>query len=727
MEKKSKCLKDKIQLFSFLFLILLVLFVNLGQVVAGPINSSTENYKEERQFIRKVQIIHEAFPNQTDAAALYATIAHRGTSTGYVKQSYDPNFDEDAYRSNLSSFKSDINSVFGDPLVYIDVPALIELFLKAVGSALSCGIEMITGTDENGNKTSELDTSDADVPCMVRKLLESYMDKLDHTSEQNVTSQIQQPRSIDLLIAATIVMLDSSSWTGTYSDENYMKALAGNGLVGNMFDGSDLFQAVAATVFNGVFCGAYFIADVGTGGNLANIALKNFNPSANFTADDSFGLDGASPVDKLSRYYTMSKICSYGFLGGTYDSLQNYTLETDEQKDRYQAKKDQIAEEIIQLADYYRGVAGIGSGGAYGNSCLTGNTQAGDLSDMTIELCAQKFGPLMQADYSRTGVLASISLAQAWLESQCGKHTPPNSNNIFGIKCSSDWTGECSVANTNEEVDGGYINISAGFRVYASVEEGINNHSQFLMENPRYANHGFFTATDYVGQAWALQNAGYATASNYASTLISIIESNDLDKWDVKTNTTSSSSICGPVGSGEWPIRTIAPTSSDQAFIDAGSYNRGQCVWYARGRAIEIVYYLRDNGKLSADEANKIVNLLKQRYGDGGNIYDSVKAQGVFNTSNDIRQPKAGSYIVWKQPGAAGHVAIVEEVNTTDNTITITEGWSANGYNSCPNDWSCVKFQTNTFDLDEFYSGYGAHYIGGYTFSGYVYFLEPLK
>lgn len=372
MKKILNFMKKKIKMFSFLSMILLIVFVKFGSVLAGSISSSTENYKEERQFIRKIEIIHEAFPNQTDVAALYATVAHRGISTGYVKQSYDPNFDEEAYSSTLTSFKSDINSVFGDPLLFIDVPALIDLFLKAIGASLSCGLKAIMGIDEDGNEVRVgTDTSGANLPCMVEELLSSYLDQLDHTSEKNVTENVQQPRSIDLLIAATIIMLDSSSWVGTYSDQNYMKALAGEGLVGNMFDGSDLFQSVAATIFNGVFCGVSFIADVATDGAAVDIALTGFKPSASFTDNEALGISNSPPVDKVSRYYTMAKICSFGFLGGTYQSLQNYDLDDEEQKERYQAKKNQIAEEIIQLANYYRKVAGSTS-----NLCVSGVTGA---------------------------------------------------------------------------------------------------------------------------------------------------------------------------------------------------------------------------------------------------------------------------------------------------------------------------------------------------------------
>lgn len=714
MKKIFNILKKKIKLFSFLSIILLIVFVNIGCVLAGPISSSETSYKEEQQFMEKIEMIHDAFPNQTDEAALYATIAHRGISTGYVKQSYDPNFDAAAYRKNLSNFSSDINSIFDDPFGFIDIPALIQLFLNSVGSAVECGLEAIMGTNENGEEVIVgTDRSNADVPCMVRKILEKYTQQLTHTSEENVTEQIQQPRSIDLLIAATIVMLDSSSWIGNYSDDNYMKALAGNGLVGNMFDGSDLIQSIAATVFNGVFCGAYFIADVATDGAAVDIALTGFKPSSSFTSDSAFGLTSSAPIDKLSRYYTMASVCSLGFLGGTYESLQNYDIETDEQKEKYQAKKDQIAQEIIRLANYYRRISGVDA--EIGAVCITGNTQAGDFSNMTPQEFINFLGPIAQADYSRTNVFASVTIAQAILESGWGKsQLAQEYNNLFGITCGT-WNNCVFLGDRT-------------WRVFNSIEESVNNHSQIIMNEDYYP--GALTATSGKQQINMIAET-YAPSSdgntNYAETVILLMDQYDLTKWDVKTNTTSSNDVCAPIGNNGWAIRTVAPTKSDAAFVQSteAANNTGQCVWYARGRALEIVEELRSNGKLSDTDASKISNLLMRAYGNGGDIYDNAKS--VFNGSSDIRQPKAGSYIVWKKSGHWGHVAIVEDV--TDTTITLTEGWSTGGGNlSCNDDWSCVTFDgPNTYDLEDFYNNYGAHRDGTYSFSGYVYFLEPLN
>ena len=295
---------------------------------------------------------------------------------------------------------------------------------------------------------------------------------------------------------------------------------------------------------------------------------------------------------------------------------------------------------------------------------------------------------------------------------------------MFGIKCSANWSGECINMDTGEYGSGGYYMINSAFRKYDSIEASVADHSLFFKENSRYGEAGVLTATDYASQIKAIHRAGYATAPDYSSSIIDTIKTYGLDKWDVKTNTTSSTVICAPYGNNGWTIRTVAPTKADNPYVLADSGNVGQCVWYAKGRAVEIVEELKNNGKLDSAQADKITDLLLRSYGNGGDIYDNAKS--VFNGSSDIRKPKAGSYIVWKQSGQAGHVAIVEDV--TETTITITEGWSTSGLYSCSGSWNCIHFDgPNTYQLEDFYNNFGAHYYGGYTFSGYIYFLEPLN
>ena len=352
--------------------------------------------------------------------------------------------------------------------------------------------------------------------------------------------------------------------------------------------------------------------------------------------------------------------------------------------------------------------------------CITDNLQADELCQLHNEgkydEWVNKFGPIAQKDYSRTGVFASITIAQAMIESAWAcSHIQ---NNLFGIKCHGYPT--CTNVNTTEVYNGVRVGIVDSFRTYPSIANSIEDHSKFLLENARYAQAGVFTARDYREQAQALSRAGYATSPTYAQSLINQIVSYNLSRFDVIVNTESSAS-CGGGGTTSqsgWNIRTTAPTSSDRAFTYVSS-NRGQCVWYAQGRAIEIAEDLESKGKLTADETSRIRNALLNTHGNGGDWYDNTR--GVFKGSSNINDVKSGSLISWKKPGGYGHVAVIEDVS--NDQVTISEGWATNT-TSCPTNWGCLNFNSRTMSLNEFTNFYGRYYTGNYNLSGFVYFLE---
>ena len=685
MDRIVNFIKEKIKLLSFIAILLLIIFVNVARVNADFMDGDRVDNRKERQLIDKIDAIKEAFPNQIDKEALYATLAHRGTLTDYINESYDENFDIDSYSDDLDNFSEQI-ATLGNNIIQN---------IQSIGQALLAQIKCwISGNkDENGHY---------DENCVINEMINMYIEsQSNNTTSSFVDVQtIKTPQSIDLLMAATIVMLDSSGWTGNYSDENYQKALAGDQLVGNMFDKYQPIQNAQSIIMNGVFCAV---------GTTFNMVVDWFNPGITFD-NGRFGVEAVDIAGRYRRYYTMSTICNNGFIGGTYEQVKNPNLETEEGKEQYQKKKDVIAKEIIELAKFYRGESD-----ELGDICITGNTQAGDFLSMSNEEFIEFLGPLAQADYSRTGVFASLTIAQGILESGWGKSTLAQEHNaIFGVTCGT-WNN-CVFLGDRE------------WRAYDSIEQCLADHSSVISNESIYP--GALNATSGKEQIRLIADI-YAPPEdgnvNYAETIISLIDQYDLERWDVKINTTSSLDNCAPVGNSGWTIRTVAPTKSDQAFVQStnAANNTGQCVWYARGRALEIVEELRSKGKMSDDEASKISNLLMRAYGNGGDIYDNAKS--VFNGSSDIRKPKAGSYIVWKKPGSWGHVGIVEDV--TDTTITLTEGWSTGGGSlSCNSDWSCVTFDgPNTYELEDFYNNYGAHRDGSYVFSGYVYFLEPLN
>jgi hypothetical protein len=121
---------------------------------------------------------------------------------------------------------------------------------------------------------------------------------------------------------------------------------------------------------------------------------------------------------------------------------------------------------------------------------------------------------------AQIGVDARIIFAQAALESNWGRSgLSRNANNFFGIKARS---GEPSIGmRTREFINGAWTTITAQFRRYSNVLEGIEGYGQFIQRNPRYRS--FIGASGLDAELAALQASGYATDPNYASKLKSII------------------------------------------------------------------------------------------------------------------------------------------------------------------------------------------------------------
>lgn len=144
------------------------------------------------------------------------------------------------------------------------------------------------------------------------------------------------------------------------------------------------------------------------------------------------------------------------------------------------------------------------------------------------DLYLEKYAAYAVEEMHRSGVPASITLAQGMLESNYGRsELAVKANNHFGIQCHSSWTG------------GKYKKMDAGqmrdFRVYETVLGSYHDHSDFLSGNKRYKSLFELERSDYKGWAEGLQKAGYAEDKTYAAKLISVIERYGLDKYDTMT------------------------------------------------------------------------------------------------------------------------------------------------------------------------------------------------
>ena len=192
-------------------------------------------------------------------------------------------------------------------------------------------------------------------------------------------------------------------------------------------------------------------------------------------------------------------------------------------------------------------LGGSGSSDGDGGSTSKG-TQASVLKDLSEADAIKKVGALFTADQKKSGILASVSLAQFILESGYGKsELAQNANNIFGMKCSlsgntwsgSSWDGKSKYTKKTQEQnpDGSMVTITADFRKYPCIEDSIADHSAYLLgakngSKLRYA--GLKGCTDYKKAVQIIKDGGYATSLTYVEKLISIIERWNLTQYDAK-------------------------------------------------------------------------------------------------------------------------------------------------------------------------------------------------
>jgi LysM repeat protein len=152
------------------------------------------------------------------------------------------------------------------------------------------------------------------------------------------------------------------------------------------------------------------------------------------------------------------------------------------------------------------------------------NTQAQSDRKITREEYINTYKNIAISEMNRSGIPASISLAQGMLESDNGNsRLAIKANNHFGIKCHG-WSGK-EIYHDDDDND-------ECFRKYKSAKDSYIDHTDFLMNGPRYVFLFYLDQTDYKGWARGLSEAGYATNPSYARDLIRIVEENELTMYD---------------------------------------------------------------------------------------------------------------------------------------------------------------------------------------------------
>jgi LysM repeat protein len=166
------------------------------------------------------------------------------------------------------------------------------------------------------------------------------------------------------------------------------------------------------------------------------------------------------------------------------------------------------------------------------------------------------------SEMKRTGVPASITLAQGMIESDFGRsRLAREANNHFGIKCNNGWTGPTIRHNDDSK--------NECFRKYRIAEESFYDHSDFLRSVSRYSFLFDIDPADYKEWARGLKKAGYATNPDYANMLIRKIEENNLWQFDQSDKSASP------------PPKTIVPVT-DSVSIKKNTSNGENSEVFAR-------------------------------------------------------------------------------------------------------------------------------------------------
>ncbi|MFP5528402.1 glucosaminidase domain-containing protein [Peptococcus simiae] len=148
--------------------------------------------------------------------------------------------------------------------------------------------------------------------------------------------------------------------------------------------------------------------------------------------------------------------------------------------------------------------------------------------------------------WEQEGILPSLSIAQAILESGWGTSVlAVQANNLFGIKASDDWQGKTLTVPTKEWVNGRYITIHATFRAYDSWADSVADHARFFTSTDWRKNlyAAVIGESGYIKACRAIQVAGYATAPDYATKLINLIEQYDLTRYDKQGSETMTKGV----------------------------------------------------------------------------------------------------------------------------------------------------------------------------------------
>lgn len=149
---------------------------------------------------------------------------------------------------------------------------------------------------------------------------------------------------------------------------------------------------------------------------------------------------------------------------------------------------------------------------------------------------------LVIAENNKRGkpLFPSVVIAQAICETGWGRsQIMMKANAIFGIKASKNWKGKVYNAKTKECYDGiTFTNITDSFRAYDSLYDSVKDYFNLITNSERYKKACFTNSPKECIEE--IKNGGYATDPKYVTIIMSIINANNLTKYDNVENVDNS-------------------------------------------------------------------------------------------------------------------------------------------------------------------------------------------
>lgn len=301
-------------------------------------------------------------------------------------------------------------------------------------------------------------------------------------------------------------------------------------------------------------------------------------------------------------------------------------------------------------------------------------------------------------EMQRSGVPAAITLAQGIHETSAGtSNLVLASNNHFGIKCKSTWTGDYVLHDDDAK--------NERFRKYSNARESYADHSDFLRNGQRYSFLFQLDPTDYEGWAYGLKRAGYATNPKYPQILIKLIKDYHLDDYTLVALGRKS------LDGGNYLVNASTFQTNEAGFSHTSSarkasYQQGvfkindtKVVYVPKGTSLlalaeehhlslrrlfdfndmepqditdrDVLIYLQRKRKTGVNEEHKVE--------PGETLYDIAQAEGIridalmdYNFLDDDMEPQAGEILQLRRKAAymPKVTSVNEAVAKTNNLPT---------------------------------------------------------